>query len=448
VVTADLKGDGVLDLITANGSTGTVSVLLGKGDGTFAAAQDYAAGPNVSSLAVGDFNGDGIPDLVVTNGSAGTVSVLLGIGDGSFQAPQSYAAGAYAVSVAVGDFDGRHYPDGQPILDLAVANNYSSSNVSVLLGNGDGSFQQPIMTGFAGISPAAVAVGDFNGDGSPDLAVANNFYQGSVNIFLGNGDGTFARAPGIDDGHAWHNAVAVGDFRGDGIQDLAVTDSTGTTVGVFLGNGDGTFQHARTFAVGFRPWSVAVGDFNGDANQDLVVANLGSDTVSVLLGNGDGSFQPAQSFAAGTSPVSVAVGDFNGDGFPDVAVANQDSGTVSVLINAADWASGSPGTRSKIERSALLSTVASQVLLDPLPAGFTIPDAQALTQRTLAGTNVRPGSAVSRPIPTDRSRSGVSETASNQQVRVTARRGWDAAFEELDGAWLSGHPLLWSRNGL
>jgi hypothetical protein len=422
VVTADLNGDGVPDLITANGSAGTVSVLLGNGGGTFAAAQDYAAGPNVGSVAVGDFNGDGIPDLVVTNGSAGTVSVLLGNGDGSFQAPQSYAAGSRPAAVAVGDFNG----DGIP--DLAVADNGRTS-VNVLLGNGDGSFQQPIIYG-AGVSPAAVAVGDFNGDGNQDIAVANNFYAGSVNIFLGNGDGTFARAPSIDDGHAWHNAVAVGDFNGDGIPDLAVTDSTGTTVGVFLGNGDGTFQHARTFAVGFRPWSVAVGDFNGDGNQDLAVANLGSDTVSVLLGNGDGSFQGAQSYAAGPSPVSVAVGDFNGDGFPDLAVANDNNAdTVSVLLNAADWGGGSPGTQSQLRQSAMHHPAPSPALLDPLSARHTVNDSEALTQPSGMATDFQPQFASRPPVTMEGGQSGVPKAASNPRPLATAPHARDAAFQ-------------------
>src|SRR2546422_886081 len=131
-------------------------------------------------------------------------------------------------------------------------------------------------------------------------------------------------------------SVAVGDFNGDGRPDLAVANFGSNTVSVLLGIGDGSFQPARTFAAGTSPLSVAVGDFNGDGRPDLAVANFGSNTVSVLLGIGDGTFQPALTFAAGTQPVFVAVGDLNGDGRPDLAVANTGSDNVSVLLGIGD----------------------------------------------------------------------------------------------------------------
>ena len=153
-----------------------------------------------------------------------------------------------------------------------------------------------------------------------------------MSVLLGNGDGTFQAARSFSVG-AIPVYVAVGDFNGDRVQDLAVATYYDFTVSVLLGNGDGTFQAARTFAASSYPWSVSVGDFNGDGVQDLVTANLGSTTVSVLLGNGDGTFQAAQNFGAGLGPAFVAVGDFNSDGTPDLAVANYYSTTVSVLIN-------------------------------------------------------------------------------------------------------------------
>src|SRR6266446_1648514 len=128
-------------------------------------------------------------------------------------------------------------------------------------------------------------------------------------------------------------SVAVGDFNGDGIKDLALANYAANTVAVLLGNGDGTFQPARIFTVGTNPRSVAVGDFNRDGKLDLVVANVGSDNVSVLLGNGDGTFQTAQTFAVGSAPWSVAVGDFKGDGKLDLVVANNGSNSVSVLLD-------------------------------------------------------------------------------------------------------------------
>ncbi len=210
----------------------------------------------------------------------------------------------------------------------------------MLLGNGDGSFQVP-RTFAVGVSPRSVVVGDFNGDGLPDLAVANSGSD-NVSLLLGNGDGSFRATRELAAGIApW--AVAVSDFNADGVQDLAVTNLgryTGDpgTVSVLLGNGDGTFQAARNFATGRGPWSITVGDFNGDGLPDLAVADWYATNVAVLLGNGDGSFQAAQYFGAGINPASVAVSDFNGDGKADLAVANAgyvsiERGNVSVLIN-------------------------------------------------------------------------------------------------------------------
>ena len=189
----------------------------------------------------------------------------------------------------------------------------------------------------AGTNPSSVAVGDFNRDGVPDVAVAN-YGSNTVSVLLGNGDGTFQPALTLA-ADANPEFVAVSDFNRDGVPDLVVACSGSNSVSVFLGNGDGTFQPARNFAANGGQ-SVAVGDFNGDGVQDLAVADYnlnnvpGSDTVSVLLGNGGGTFQPARTFAtAGMNPVTVAVGDFNGDGLQDLAVANFNSNTVSVLIN-------------------------------------------------------------------------------------------------------------------
>jgi hypothetical protein len=154
--------------------------------------------------------------------------------------------------------------------------------VSVLLGNGDGTFQAA-RNFAAGIRPYSVAVGDFNGDGTPDLAVANDTFSGTVSVLLGNGDGTFQAARNFAAG-SYPYSVAVGDFTGDGTLDLAVANDTFSgTVSVLLGNGDGTFQAARNYAAGARPKSVAVGDFNGDGTLDLAVANINDIPLPHLL---------------------------------------------------------------------------------------------------------------------------------------------------------------------
>jgi len=179
--------------------------------------------------------------------------------------------------------------------------------------------------------PISVAVGDVNGDERPDLAVANSGGN-TVSVLLGNGDGTFQSALTLTAG-SYPDSVAVGDVNGDGRPDLVVANYYSNDVLVLLGNGDGTFQPALSFDAGTNPHSVAVRDVNGDGRPDLAVANAGSNNVSVLMSYGDGTFQPALSFGAGTYPISVAVGDFNGDGRPDLATANYNSNDVSVLIN-------------------------------------------------------------------------------------------------------------------
>jgi hypothetical protein len=184
-----------------------------------------------------------------------------------------------------------------------------------------------------GTNPASVAVGDFNGDGKLDLAVANSA-SNNVSVLLGNGDGTFQAAVNYAVGTN-PASVAVGDLNGDGKLDLAVANIGSNNVSVLLGNGDGTFKAAVNYAVGSSPYSVAVGDFNGDGKLDLAVANPGSNNVSVLLGNGDGTFQTAVNYAVGSYPYSVAVGDFDGDGRMDLAVANHGSNNVSILLQSA-----------------------------------------------------------------------------------------------------------------
>ncbi len=295
----------------------------------FGPSTDFATGLAPTSVAVGDFNGDGKSDLAVANAASNDVTILLGNGSGAFApaAGSPVAAGSGPVSVAVGDFNG----DGQP--DLAVANPFLNT-VSVLLNNGGGSFVPAAGSPFAsgGIEPRSLAVADFNGDGIRDLAVAN-FGSNTVLVLLNDGSGGFGPAAPVGVGSG-PLSVAVGDFNGDSKRDLAVANFLVDTVTVLLGNGNGTFAPAAgsPFATGTNPTSVAVGDFNGNAKLDLAVTNQGSNTVSVLLGNGNGTFNPKTDFGTGSGPFSVAVADFNGDGKPDLVTANQ-GGNVSVLLN-------------------------------------------------------------------------------------------------------------------
>jgi len=266
----DFNRDGKPDLVMVN-ADGGVSVLLSKGDGTFSAALNYSTGSLPRGVAVSDFNRDGKPDLAVPN--TGGVSVLLGTGDGAFQAASNHSTGSRSLFVAASDFNG----DGQP--DLAVVNigsfvqssfTYTNASVSALLGKSDGTFQTAVNYS-VGMSPEAVAVGDFNDDGKPDLAVANA-----------------------------------------GRHDQFSDTNIGSSVSVLFGKGDGSFQSAVNYSAEQALRFVSVADFNKDGKPDLaVITNSG---VSLLLGQGDGTFQTAFNLGAGGLLSSVGLGDFNGDG--------------------------------------------------------------------------------------------------------------------------------------
>jgi hypothetical protein len=187
-----------------------------------------------------------------------------------------------------------------------------------------------------------LAVADFNGDGVPDLATTN-YDSGTVSILLGRGDGTRGDAARYDAG-VGPGSIVVGDFNGDGILDLAVTNFsyTGTnTVSILLRNGDGSFRPPTSYACGARPVGLVTGDFNGDGVPDLAVA--GANAISVLLGRGDGTFAPPLNYLGGNGPDPLVVGDFNGDGLPDLLARNY--GGLIVLFNAGDWGSGAPAVR-------------------------------------------------------------------------------------------------------
>jgi len=297
--------------------------------------QPFSTGSGPNAVVSSDFNGDGKLDLAVANSASSNVSILLGNGDGTFQAPLNLNVGSGPVSVVAGDFNG----DGK--LDLAVANS-ASNDVSILLGNGDGTFQSAVEYA-ADAGPQWIVSGDFNGDGKLDLAVANRLAD-DVSVFLGNGDGTFE--PALNNTVAGAPfALAIGDFNGDGKLDL-VAAIFGGQGSVLLGNGDGTFQLAGYAAGGAV--SVVAGDFNGDGKLDIALgiipeANMGPATVSVLQGNGDGTFEPPSNYSVGPnsyiSSVVVGAGDLNGDGKLDLAVTTSGGeDSLSLLLNYGDGA--------------------------------------------------------------------------------------------------------------
>jgi hypothetical protein len=325
-VVGDFNNDGRQDIAVSNLDAGTVNVLLGKGDGRFEAPLSSSTGRSADSVAAADLNGDGNLDLAVADSAGGSVDILLGNGDGTFRSPSSYKTGDFPFWAAIGDFN----RDGK--LDLAVAN-FQGGDISILLGNGNGTFQ-PAVNYPSGEQTAHVIVADFNHDGNPDLAVANRYggqnNQGSITIFIGNGDGTFQPAVSYQAGYG-PNGIVSADFNGDGRLDIAAADYLDGSVSVLLGNGDGTFQSPVSYTVGSAPTRVTAVDLDGDGILDLVAANYMSNNVSVLKGKGDGTFRQAMNFATGADPNTVVHGRF-GEAFPALAVVEPGQNTVGILL--------------------------------------------------------------------------------------------------------------------
>jgi hypothetical protein len=342
IATGDFNGDGNLDLALT--MVDQVMILLGKGNGSFTQGQPFFAGnvTSVTSVAVGDFNGDGIPDLAVSDyadvapGSPNLVWIMLGEGNGQFGPPVSFPVDCAPVQVLVADFN----QDGNADL-VVVGTPVGTADISVLLGNGNGTFRAPL--DFASVNAVQGAVGltlgDFNGDGIPDLAVLDT----DLSVLLGNGDGTF--------GPALYNAtgngpigIATGDFNQDGITDLVVANNTDGTVSILLGLGNGQFRQQTPYAVQSNsayayPSSVTVGDFNGDNIPDVAVANYEdgeSSLISILFGTGSGALNSSLTYAGGAGAEILVQGDFNNDGAIDLAVADgngsNSGGDVGVLI--------------------------------------------------------------------------------------------------------------------
>jgi uncharacterized protein (TIGR03437 family) len=341
---ADFNGDGKPDVAVA---AGDVWILLSLGGGSFKTPVRLAmptlnnSSVSADTLAAGDFNGDGRQDLVVGTAYGDGVYVFLGNGDGTFQAPVQYTTGGNVTSVAVADFNG----DGK--LDIAACG-YSSSppanaNAGILLGNGNGAFQSVrSLTGF-GAGPYSLVVADFNNDGKPDLAIANQGTPGDANdvggvlVFLGQGNGSF-QSPTSYPAGINPNFITAADVNGDGAQDLLVaTGAPNFTydVAVLRGVGNGTFGSTALFPTDYGPAWIAVADLNGDGKPDLAIAHCCGDTdTTFMLGNGDGTFQPDVHLAASVSPGALLLTDLNGDTRPDlITLAAGFSSDVAVFLN-------------------------------------------------------------------------------------------------------------------
>ena len=333
LVSADLNGDGILDLATTDRELQQVHLLFGKGDGTFAPGGSFDTGPARYGLAVGDFDGKNGLDLVVANGVATTISLLLNDGTGKFAPPVTFGVGREIapIDVVVADYN------GDAKLDVATLNisGYQDTSISILLGGADGTFtflqEYELKPGPVGEledyfgAPNDIALGDINGDGKLDLAATG---LRGFGVLLGNGDGTFRT-------HVERRDVAsgldLGDTNGDGKLDLVI-DSGG--LHLQLGNGDGTFG-SPTLISAHATGDPTVADLNNDGFLDVATtrSEFHGDLLEVLLGNGDGTFKGPLDFQMGDEAGAIAIGDFNRDGFRDLAVANSYAARIALLLN-------------------------------------------------------------------------------------------------------------------
>ena len=345
---ADFRGNGLLDLAVVNEIDNTLSILANQGAGRFLQAAGSplslgaarATAPTIApAIASATFTNSGFADLLITDPVGDTVTVLLSSGDDTFKTATGspIALGKQPSAMVTGDFNA----DGNQ--DFVVAN-FADDTLSVFLGNGNGTFKEetgsPFALGSSVAGPIAMVARDFNGDGKLDLAIVNQTTD-NVSILLGNGDGTFAQATNspIAVGK-FPVAIAAGDLNGDAHADIAVVNQSDNTVTVLLGNGDGTFSAALNspLKTGQTPKGIAISDFNGDGKEDIAVTDPQTDSVSVFLGLGQGLFANAFELPVGTNPTAILAANFTSGTLPDVAITDNPSGTtgqVTVILNPA-----------------------------------------------------------------------------------------------------------------
>ena len=328
VITGDFNNDGIPDFATANFNDNTVSVYVGDRTGAFTqvVGSPFAVGAGPVALAVADLRADGHLDIVSANSVAGNISILFGNDTNGFTAGPNIVVGSGPQSIVGGDFNS----DGLP--DLAVANVYDST-ITVLINDGSGGFaSNPSTTYSVGQNPSWIGTADFNQDGALDLAIVNTT-SNNVTILRGDGLGGFAPLSGSPFATlSYPVSAALGDFNGDGKPDIAVISATGNTLSILLNTSTGLAAFGSPYPTGDSPSALAVSDFNGDGKQDLIITNGNANTATVLFGDGTGAFSAGTNSVVANldSPTSVATADFDGDGTQDIAITNVGGGSTSI----------------------------------------------------------------------------------------------------------------------
>jgi hypothetical protein len=316
--TGDFNGDGISDVVTASTTyIGSISIFIGKGDGTFNQPILYSVDANPYSMAVGDFDEDGKLDLITVGGAAsGAISVFVGNGDGTFRLKAHYTTPWTLTAVVAGDYD----RDGHADIAITGVPTGVAGEVSIFIGNGDGTFQT--RSDYATQqTPSAIVVGDLNRDGKSDLIIAYNFAS-QLSIYLGNGDGTLQSPVDYQtSNYNYTNTVGIADLNADGALDL-VTAFDSSHLVIFFGDGDGNFPHKALYHTGGLVLGVAVSDLNADGTADIALVQGGNGRFAIMYGNDDGTFQSYKALLNATNSGKIISADFNGDGNFDLLASS------------------------------------------------------------------------------------------------------------------------------
>jgi Ca2+-binding RTX toxin-like protein len=384
---ADFNNDGHQDAVlplVGTALTNNIIVLLGSGAGSFSTTTSSAGiGSDPFAVVTGDFNGDGKADLATANRNSENLSVLLGNGDGTLQTATAVRAGSQPRSLVSGDFNGDNR------LDLATVNynsNTSKNTLSVLLGNGNGTFQTAKTTNLDGSVLLPLATGDLDKDGKLDLITAD-YITNTIYVLLGNGSGGFRDTTPYQIGGTAPAAIATGDFNGDNKLDIATANygSGSQNISVLFGNGKGGFKSTIGVSIGGRSDSLAATDVNGDGDLDIVATNTDNGSVSVIYGDGGGQFSFVSNPAVGGQPTGVSTADFNEDGKPDLVLANATSTNASILLNRTSSIVLTPGSSNRAGKIDASKEATSSIKVDLAKNKFTIRSSPAKTS-TLDGS--------------------------------------------------------------